>query len=93
MTGETPAETSKLNYHPHCYLMAFAYMFKKSNTDKNTNKTMIVPRTVFYGQYECTGAGANESKRVGWSHELTASQADALSSMSFIDGSSWVPAG
>lgn len=50
-------------------------------------------KTVFYGQYECTGAGANESERVGWSHELTASQADALSSMSFIDGSSWVPAG
>ncbi|KAG0592419.1 hypothetical protein KC19_1G250800 [Ceratodon purpureus] len=50
-------------------------------------------KTVFYGQYKCTGAGANESKRVGWSHELTSSQANAFSSMSFIDGSSWVPSG
>lgn len=48
-------------------------------------------KTVFYGQYKCTGAGADESKRVSWSKELTDSQAEALSSLSFIDGSSWVP--
>lgn len=47
-------------------------------------------KTVFYGQYKCTGAGADQSKRYGWSHELTESQAVALSSMTFIDGASWV---
>lgn len=49
-------------------------------------------RTVFYGQYQCYGPGAKEAGRVGWSHELTAPQAAAFSSLSFIDGNSWVTA-
>ena len=47
-------------------------------------------RTVFYGQYKCSGPGADESKRVSWSQELTASQAAAFSTVSFIDGNSWI---
>ena len=50
----------------------------------------IMCRTVFYGQYKCSGPGADESKRVSWSQELTASQAAAFSTVSFIDGNSWI---
>lgn len=50
----------------------------------------ILCRTVFYGQYKCSGPGADESKRVSWSQELTASQAAGFSTVSFIDGSSWL---
>lgn len=32
--------------------------------------------TTFYGEYKNTGLGADVSKRVSWSHQLTASQAD-----------------
>jgi len=46
--------------------------------------------TVFYGQYECSGPGANTSGRVGWSMELTAAQAVPFETVSFIDGSSWL---
>lgn len=45
---------------------------------------------VFFGQYKCTGPGADESKRVGWSHELTDTQAGAFQSLDFIDGASWL---
>ncbi|XP_024370104.1 probable pectinesterase 53 [Physcomitrium patens] len=47
-------------------------------------------KTVLYGQYQCSGPGASESGRVGWSHELTAGQAIAFSSVSFIDGNQWL---
>ncbi|KAH6557573.1 hypothetical protein KP509_1Z106800 [Ceratopteris richardii] len=45
---------------------------------------------VFYGQYKCSGPGADESKRVGWSKELTDAQAAPFQTVSFIDGSSWL---
>lgn len=47
-------------------------------------------RTVFYGQYDCTGPGASMKGRVAWSHELTAEQAAPFMSLSFIDGEEWV---
>lgn len=47
-------------------------------------------KTVFYGQYQCSGPGAEESGRVGWSHELTADQAAAFTSLSFINGNQWL---
>jgi pectinesterase len=47
-------------------------------------------KTVFYGEYECTGVGANRAGRVKWSRVLTPSQAAAFSSLNFIDGQSWL---
>lgn len=46
--------------------------------------------TVFYGQYRCTGAGADETGRVGWSHELTTQEAEPFMSHDFIDGDDWL---
>lgn len=47
-------------------------------------------KTVFYGEYQCTGQGANRSGRVKWSYVLSAKQAQAFSSLSFIDGQKWL---
>jgi len=47
-------------------------------------------RTVFYGQYKCTGPGASYAGRVAWSHELTDDEAKPFISLSFIDGTEWV---
>lgn len=47
-------------------------------------------RTVFYGQYDCTGPGASMKGRVVWSRELTSAQAAPFMSLSFIDGDEWV---
>ncbi|KAG5376555.1 hypothetical protein IGI04_041151 [Brassica rapa subsp. trilocularis] len=41
--------------------------------------------TVFYGQYKCTGAGANYAGRVAWARELTDEEAKPFISLTFID--------
>ncbi|XP_044472349.1 probable pectinesterase 53 [Mangifera indica] len=46
--------------------------------------------TVFYGQYKCTGPGANFAGRVSWSRELTDEEAKPFISLSYIDGSEWI---
>ncbi|KAG6414342.1 hypothetical protein SASPL_127062 [Salvia splendens] len=46
--------------------------------------------TVFYGQYKCTGPGANFAGRVSWSRELTDAEARPFISLTFIDGSEWI---
>ncbi|MCO5546946.1 hypothetical protein L7F22_000385 [Adiantum nelumboides] len=46
--------------------------------------------TVFYGQYKCSGPGANTARRVSWSHELTDSQAQPFLQLSFIDAGNWL---
>ncbi|TVU35154.1 hypothetical protein EJB05_17028, partial [Eragrostis curvula] len=46
--------------------------------------------TVFYGQYKCTGPGANFAGRVAWSRELTDEEAKPFISLSFIDGTEWI---
>ncbi|KAI5083383.1 hypothetical protein GOP47_0003126 [Adiantum capillus-veneris] len=45
---------------------------------------------VFFGQYKCTGPGADQSKRVGWARDLTDAEAAPFQSLSFIDGASWL---
>ncbi|KAA8523185.1 hypothetical protein F0562_009608 [Nyssa sinensis] len=46
--------------------------------------------TVFYGQYKCTGPGANFAGRVSWSRELTDEEAKPFISVGFVDGSEWI---
>lgn len=46
--------------------------------------------TVFYGQFQCTGDGADETSRVAWSHELTTQEAEPFMSHDFIDGDDWL---
>ncbi|KAH7440262.1 hypothetical protein KP509_04G098900 [Ceratopteris richardii] len=45
---------------------------------------------VFFGQYKCSGPGAEQSERVGWSRELSDTEAAPFQSVSFIDGASWL---
>ncbi|XP_039044342.1 probable pectinesterase 53 [Hibiscus syriacus] len=42
--------------------------------------------TVFYGQYKCSGPGADFGGRVSWARELNKSQAKPFISVDFIDG-------
>lgn len=49
--------------------------------------------TVFYGMYKCSGAGAYNSNRAAWSHELTDAQAAPFMSLGYIDGGLWVTEG
>ncbi|KAK4840161.1 hypothetical protein QYF36_001326 [Acer negundo] len=47
--------------------------------------------TVFYGQYKCSGPGAEYGGRVPWSRELTQEEANPFISLDFIDGYRWLP--
>jgi pectinesterase len=49
-------------------------------------------RSVYYGQYRCSGPGAVQEGRVAWSHELTPAEAAPFLSLDFVDGTSWIPA-
>ncbi|KAJ0041178.1 hypothetical protein Pint_28409 [Pistacia integerrima] len=46
--------------------------------------------TVFFGQYKCSGPGADYGGRVPWSRELTQQQAQPFISIDFIDGHEWI---
>ncbi|KAM3220614.1 hypothetical protein P3L10_019882 [Capsicum annuum] len=52
--------------------------------------TPYVKLTVFYGQYKCSGPGANFAGRVSWCRELTEQEAKPFISLNFIDGSEWI---
>ncbi|KAI5067299.1 hypothetical protein GOP47_0017827 [Adiantum capillus-veneris] len=47
-------------------------------------------KTVYYGQYKCSGPGANQNGRVAWAHELSDAEAAPFQSLNFIDGASWL---
>lgn len=51
---------------------------------------MLICRTVFYGQFKCSGPGADHGDRVKWSRELTEQEAKPFISLSFIDGHEWL---
>ena len=49
-------------------------------------------KTVLYAEYDSAGAGANPSKRVGWSKQLSAREARTYTlSAIFSDKSAWLP--
>ncbi len=47
-------------------------------------------KTVFYAEYQCKGPGASRKGRVPWSRVLTDKEAKPFSSVSFINGASWL---
>ncbi|KAL2498616.1 putative pectinesterase/pectinesterase inhibitor 51 [Abeliophyllum distichum] len=47
--------------------------------------------TLYYGEFENTGAGANTSKRVNWSSKIPAERVNSYSVQNFIQGDQWIP--
>ncbi|KAA8524217.1 hypothetical protein F0562_010639 [Nyssa sinensis] len=47
-------------------------------------------QTIFYGEYMCSGAGANVTVRVPYSQRLNDSQASPFLNVSFIDADQWL---
>ncbi|KAL2521316.1 putative pectinesterase/pectinesterase inhibitor 51 [Forsythia ovata] len=48
-------------------------------------------KTLYYGEFENTGAGANMSKRVNWSSKIPAEHVNLYSVQNFIQGDQWIP--
>ncbi|KAH7436692.1 hypothetical protein KP509_05G031400 [Ceratopteris richardii] len=47
-------------------------------------------RTVFYGEYKCSGPGANTGRRVAWSHQLSDTEAQPFLQLTFIEAGTWL---
>ncbi|KAI3910473.1 hypothetical protein MKX01_034867 [Papaver californicum] len=47
-------------------------------------------QTIFYGEYKCTGEGANTTLRTSYAQNLNDTQASSFINMSFIDGDQWL---
>lgn len=47
-------------------------------------------KKVYYGQYKCTGVGANTEGRVNWSKDLTDEEAAPFLTWDFVDGHDWI---
>ncbi|KAJ8443630.1 hypothetical protein Cgig2_019612 [Carnegiea gigantea] len=72
-------------------VFAFTYMDRIISPDGwydwgDKNRDM----TVFYGQYKCSGPGADYGKRVKWSRELTSQEAQPFITLDFIGGHKWL---
>ncbi|KAM5583559.1 putative pectinesterase 11 [Rosa sericea] len=47
-------------------------------------------RTVYYGQYKCSGRGATTSKRVEWARDLTSEEVKPFLTKDMIDANAWL---
>ncbi|PRQ34173.1 putative pectinesterase [Rosa chinensis] len=47
-------------------------------------------RTVYYGQYKCSGRGATTSKRVEWARDLTSEEVEPFLTKDMIDANAWL---
>lgn len=47
-------------------------------------------RTVFFGEYQCLGPGANYTYRASYAKQLTQSEAAPYMDLSYINGSEWL---
>ncbi|XP_052188045.1 probable pectinesterase 53 isoform X2 [Diospyros lotus] len=46
--------------------------------------------SVYYGEYKCSGPGANATARVPWAHLLTEEEAEPFIGTYYIDGDTWL---
>lgn len=47
-------------------------------------------RTVFYGEYMCSGPGSQKEKRVNHTQEIDNKEANQFLTLGYIKGSSWL---
>jgi len=47
-------------------------------------------RTVFFGEYRCSGPGANSTLRVAYAQKLNDTQISPYLNTSYIDGDQWL---
>lgn len=47
-------------------------------------------RTVYFGEYDCTGPGSDDSNRSPYAKQLDESEAAPFLTTSYIDGDDWL---
>ncbi|KAF3540917.1 hypothetical protein F2Q69_00018519 [Brassica cretica] len=59
-------------------------------TGWQANKVAAHDKTVFYGEYKCTGPGSHTAKRVPFTQDIDENEANRFLSLGYIQGSSWL---
>ncbi|KAG2293407.1 hypothetical protein Bca52824_040076 [Brassica carinata] len=59
-------------------------------TGWQANKVAAHDKTVFYGEYKCTGPGSHTAKRVPFTQDIDENEASRFLSLGYIQGSSWL---
>lgn len=55
-----------------------------------SSRLLVFFRSVFYGEYNCKGAGATMERRVGYVRKLTDAEAKPFITLGYIEGSKWL---
>ncbi|RZS20136.1 hypothetical protein BHM03_00052623 [Ensete ventricosum] len=88
-TSATPIEISKDRF-----LLTQIYCYVKQDCRVLSQRALSFflrsHRTVFYGEYNCSGAGASLTMRVPYAQKLNDTQAAPFLNTSFIDGDQWL---
>ncbi|KAJ8441992.1 hypothetical protein Cgig2_020137 [Carnegiea gigantea] len=72
-------------------IYAFTYMSSAISPQGWNNWGMVEKeRTVLYGEYKCHGPGADRTKRVNWSKNLTSEEAAPFLTKDLIGGRGWL---
>lgn len=85
MTGMIPQE---IGMHPP--ILVLIHICITESTLRSVFVQFEFFRTVFYGEYKCTGEGANLANRVPYAQKLSDVQVLPYLNTSFIDGDQWL---
>ncbi|KAG7014294.1 Pectinesterase QRT1 [Cucurbita argyrosperma subsp. argyrosperma] len=72
-----------------CYLNSIAKKVA-SVTAQKRSKSSMGSGTVYYGEYKCSGPGADLSGRVGWAHNLTDEEAQPFIGTHYVEADTWL---
>lgn len=71
--------------------MHFDFVFNHANIIKNLLSLFVYKcRTVYYGEYKCSGPGSNLSKRAPWARMLRDEEAQLFIGIDYIQGDTWL---
>ncbi|KAG2262864.1 hypothetical protein Bca52824_069943 [Brassica carinata] len=59
-------------------------------TGWQANRNPAHDKTVFYGEYMCTGPGSHKEKRVAHTQDIDKNEANSFLTLGYIKGSLWL---
>lgn len=83
VTRKSPALVTLLNN----VIARFKVRVVRKGTDHDIH---LMNRRVFYGEYKCSGPGANMTGRVPWTKMLTDEEAQPFLGTYFVGGDTWL---
>ncbi|RAL48863.1 hypothetical protein DM860_001183 [Cuscuta australis] len=80
-------------YHPlalRYFLLAPVNYTTQSHRKLHQKLFSTYIRTVYFGEFDCSGPGANMTYRVPYAREMKQTEADPYLTTSYVDGDDWL---